>query len=77
MTFIYTGYDTILVFYEALSICDLDNSAFSLSCTAYYKNNNKANLYLIKVINICGSCGPYPALNFGDVVCILGILLEL
>lgn len=25
----FTVYDTILVFYEALSICDLDNSALS------------------------------------------------
>lgn len=77
LAFIYTGCDMILVFYEALSICGLDNSASSLLWNVYYNNNKKANLCLMKVLSICCSCSPYSALNFCDVVYILGILLEL
>lgn len=59
------------------TVCDLENSAFSLLCNVYYNNNKKANLYLIKVASTCCSYSPYSALNFCDVVYILGILLEL
>lgn len=57
----FTVCDMILVFYEALSVCDLDNSAFSsfILQYLYYDNDRKANVCLIKVVSVCCSCSPY------------------